>query len=264
MVRRIILGLLLLIAIGVLGRATRELIRGTIWLRTTDIPFHQEAEYGSGFLQLEARQSANRSYLRNKMKQIALALHNYHDLYGSFPPGGTYDLNGNGHHGWISPLQGLATFTFDGGLDFDEPWDSDENRKYFHSVLYDFTNPALPAAPVVNEDGFALSHFAANQHVMGPNLAMKLEDITDGAANTLFVGEVNSLFQPWGAPTNWRDPMLGLNTSPRGFGSHPDQGGVNFIIGDGSVRFLANEIDPDVLKALSTPAGGEVVNDSDW
>lgn len=263
MVRQLVLGLLLLIVIGVFGSAVRELIRGTIWLRTTDTPFHQEAMHGSGF-QLEARQMARRSWLKNDLKMTAIALHNYHDIYGSFPAGGTFADNGEGMHSWISALDGVAMYSFGGQLRLDEPWDSEYNQKFFRSVLYDVINPTLPAAPVVNEDGFALSHFAANQHVMGPNLSLKIEDITDGPANTLMIGEVNSLFQPWGAPTNWRDPMLGLNTSPRGFGSHPDAGGVMFVIGDGSVRFLSNDIDPEVLKALSTPAGGESIHEQDW
>ncbi len=33
---------------------------------------------------------------------------------------------------------------------------------------------------------------------------------------------------------------------------------------DGSVRFLKNSIDPSVLKALSTPAGGEQVNSDEY
>lgn len=262
MVRRVVLGMLFLIVIGVLGSAVRELIRGSIWLRTTETPFHQKAEYGSGF-QLEARRSAQRSVLRNDLKQLALALHNYHDLYGTFPAGGTFGPEGEGYSSWMSGISVFAGFWLSEEYREDEPWNSENNAKYHRSVINTYINITLPAAPVVNEDGYALSHLAANQHVMGPNLAMKLEDITDGAGNTLLVGEVNSLFQPWGAPTNWRDPMLGLNTSPRGFGSHPDAGGVMFILGDGSVKFLSNDIDPDALKALATPAGSEKI-DPDW
>ncbi len=55
---------------------------------------------------------------------------------------------------------------------------------------------------------------------------------------------------------NFRDPALGINQNRRGFGS-PFTGGANFLLGDGSARFLSDKIDPKVLKALSTPNGRE-------
>jgi hypothetical protein len=36
-------------------------------------------------------------------------------------------------------------------------------------------------------------------------------------------------------------------------------GGVNFALGDGSVRFIGNSISPTTPAALSTIAGGEVI-----
>ena len=40
---------------------------------------------------------------------------------------------------------------------------------------------------------------------------------------------------------------------------HP--GGVNFVMADGTVRFLSQNIDANTYAALITKAGGEVVGD---
>src|SRR5690606_40577402 len=41
----------------------------------------------------QAREAARRSECKNKMKQLGLALHNYHDTHMAFPPGGITNAN---------------------------------------------------------------------------------------------------------------------------------------------------------------------------
>jgi len=51
-----------------------------------------------------------------------------------------------------------------------------------------------------------------------------------------------------------------LNRSPYGFGGPRNAGGVQFVMADGSVRFISDRVSRDVLKALSTPNGGDDVD----
>jgi len=80
-----------------------------------------------------------------------------------------------------------------------------------------------------------------------------MKDITDGASNTIMTGEILDSRPPWGKPGNVRDPALGIHCGPTYFGGR-FEGATAFGFADGSVHFIANDIDPDVLKALATPA----------
>src|SRR5262249_3875589 len=121
--------------------------------------------------------------------------------------------------------------------------------------------PGIPAER--DAAGYALSHYAGNVLMLGGDASRSSHDVTDGGSSTLMAGEVVSRFKPWGDPTNWRDPPVGLNPSPDGFG-RPFPGGANFMMVDGSVRFIKDSIDPRVLKALSTPRGGERISSEQY
>jgi hypothetical protein len=110
-------------------------------------------------------------------------------------------------------------------------------------------------------EGFAATHYAGNQHVLIQNSELTIRDVTDGTSNTIVAGEVAGGFRAWGDPANVRDPGLGINGNPQGFGSS-SPGGCHFLLMDGSVRFVSENIAPGVLKGLATPAGGENIGET--
>jgi hypothetical protein len=107
----------------------------------------------------------------------------------------------------------------------------------------------------VDAEGYGLSHYAANSRVLAGNTALAPKDLTAGLSQTILVGEVNADVRPWGHPVNWRDPVRGINRSPEGFGGPRSAGRVNFVRADASVRWVSEQVSPEVLQALSTPVG---------
>ena len=228
-----------------------------------------------------ARESARRTQARNELKQFGLALHNFHDTYGAFPPGGTMNEEGELLHGWAVFL-GMYTTYYAKDVDFRLPWRTPPNDRTYKCQLSDFLNPSQ-SGPVFDSEGFGLCHWAGNIHVLPVRsvqladskahdgyggyvgqlkkrkLAMSLEQITDGTSNTILLGTVGERFKPWGHPANVRDPALGINRSPEGFGGPPGWHGGLFLMCDGSVKFLSDKTDLKIMQALATPAGGETI-----
>ncbi|MGL4942972.1 MAG: DUF1559 domain-containing protein [Thermoguttaceae bacterium] len=82
-----------------------------------------------------------------KMKQLGVALRNYHDKYGSFPPAYTVDENGEPLHSWrtlILPF--LENYSLHRDIRLDEPCDSEYNQQFHQLKPYVFHCPNVPFA----------------------------------------------------------------------------------------------------------------------
>ena len=210
-----------------------------------------------------------RSTSRNLLKQIGLAMHDYHGEHNQFPSGGTIDSMGQPQHGWAARLLPyLDQQELYQQIDFTQPWTSEENRQPYETSLYVFHNPGLDYDFDLQEEsqsdrpGYKPAHYAANQRLLGINSSVRLRDIKDGTSYTILGGEVKAGIRAWGDPLNFRDPARGINQGPGTFGG-PYGRGAQVLLSDGSVRHVSENIDPTILKALSTPAGGEE-NSDDW
>lgn len=196
---------------------------------------------------------ADRMEATNNLKLIGITVHSHNDAMRRLPPGGTFDEQGNGLHSWMTLIMpyGLADNSV---IDQKIPWNHPKNQPIFKKSIWMFRYPGSSVAH--DDEGYGVSHYASNVHVIGGSKALKLTDITDGAENTIMIGQAIDNLKPWGQPINWRDPALGINQSPNGFGNAPRTGAL-VLMADGHVKFLPTNTSPAVLKALSTPAAGD-------
>ncbi|HZZ80833.1 MAG TPA: DUF1559 domain-containing protein [Gemmataceae bacterium] len=277
----IVASILLTIGLHLLGRWLYQSMRpGQLWswrwsLCLTSILFlsfvagiaaiglsHQAIWFANTKEPIVARLYASpRTISINYLKQIGLATHGYHDAHKQLPAGATFDDQGRALHGWETMLLPyLEQGPLFRKIDLAKPWDAMENAPAMREELSAFMSPLVEDGPQT-VSGYGVCHYATNVHVMGTK-SMTLRGITDGASNTMLAGDVASNFKPWGMPANWRDPALGLLTSPHSFGGpHPKTSLI--LLCDGTVRTVKHDISIDVMKALATPNGGEKLDFGD-
>ena len=225
----------------------------------------------------QAREAARRTQSRNNLKQIMLALHNYHDVYGYFPEGThpNEKLKPDERLSWQATiLPYLDQAPLFNEIDFEEGWEDDANENYVKTRIPVYMNPSAwddepEYAPThyvglagLGKDGPELPVTSRKAGVFAYNRGTRLRDITDGTSNTLAVTDGTD-HGPWSAGGRatirplTKKPYI---NGPDGIGG-PHQGGINAALCDGSVRFISENIDPSVMEALVTIRGGETIPD---
>jgi prepilin-type N-terminal cleavage/methylation domain-containing protein len=279
-----------------------------------------------------AREAARRMQCSNNLKQIGLALHNYHDTYKSFPPGNLVRITPNQlfGDGWTWHARILPAMEQSGlydrirnvtGTDIGTSTSAPQLLAGRDTKLGFFQCPSHPNPAVSNpsKGGYQLSTYNGvsgtttfNDDQMDQitdigyngngmfylNSAVRIADVVDGTSNTLIVAEVHDDLK--GAPNQNRmrgsdrkynfssagdgnpptdsseymvgtendDPINANTRDANGYfnndgeyaGSyHP--GGAQFLLTDGSARYISETINMTIYRALSTRAGGEAVGD---
>ena len=204
-----------------------------------------------------AREAARRTQSMNNLKQMGLGSLNFHDVNQNLPTG-VLSADGTPLHSWQTQmLPFVDQAPLYNSINLDQPWNDTANSPMFRNSIATYLNPGVAASQFA-ADGSAASHYSLNSGLTTVPQPLSLRDVTDGTSNTLYAGEAVGNFKGWGDPANTRDPAAGLNAGPDGFGG-PYVGGANLLMMDGSVRFVANDVDPAVLKAIATPSGNETV-----
>jgi prepilin-type N-terminal cleavage/methylation domain-containing protein/prepilin-type processing-associated H-X9-DG protein len=279
-----------------------------------------------------AREAARRSQCVNNLKQIGLAVHNYHDRCNALP-GAELVYSGTSFSALSHMLPGLEQMNVYNAINFSLGYGDLTNSTVLNTRIGSFICPSDVADPHPEYGG--QSNYMADmgswivwQAAAGPNAglappngifygnsATRFADVTDGLSNTAFYSErimadfttgvvspiADVFFSPAAPTTNAQATQLcqaininspasqfplfmgapwvngqhvflhvtGPNTRSCGFfaylraimppsSRHP--GGVNVLIGDGSVRFVKDTVNIATWQALGTRNGGEIIS----
>ena len=191
-----------------------------------------------GYDTYDSREVGRRWQCSNNLKQITIALHNYHDVHGSLPPAYIADQNGKPMHSWrVLILPYLDQQALYDAYDFNEPWNGVNNRKLHNAMVSTYRCPS--------SSGHTHSNYYA---VLGDDTCWphdqgrRWSEISDGLANTVLVCEAR------GHGSNWMEPAdISIEDSTRSFSydvRHHHEGffyehwhGRNVALADGSVHF---------------------------
>jgi prepilin-type processing-associated H-X9-DG protein len=207
----------------------------------------------------QAREAARRAQCQNNLRQIGLALMNYETVYGTFPPAFVADENGKPMHSWrVLILPYLEQQALYDSYDFSQPWDGPNNSRLLSQMPATFRCPSDPSGTNATTTAYV---GAFGEHcIFRGSKPVRFSEIMDGSANTLMVGEATDAGIPWMKPDDIDVALHPTLSDPKGFTSHHARG-VNFLLADGSVRFIVQSIDAKSLQAMFTRDGGETIGD---
>lgn len=239
-----------------------------------------------------ARETARKASCNNNLKQLALALHSYHEQKNVLPSGSYVlgpsfvTLSGWGWGAMILPFidQGPLYHT----LDFDIGTAVGANRSKITTSFPGWKCVSDPAEPVIDVEltGHAnaivsTGNYAGVTSMLSAMSNTRFRDVTDGLSQTLMIGE--HIHQPrtssslaftssWigmiaevdnyvfsSVPYAAANALHPINKGSDSFSSR-HTGGTQFALGDGSVRFISSQINKDIYTALGTAAGGDSVS----
>lgn len=189
----------------------------------------------------QAREAARRSQCKNSLKQIGLALHNYHDTAKALPPGwigvnaaGLPYVDGVNGWGWAAQiLPQIDQAPLYNSINFSLPMVDPYHAKVRTATLPVYRCPSdvgVALWTITDSGGTALAQLATANYVgsygisdidncLGQpapfrcngegafyhNSFLKMADFVDGTSNTLFAGEHET-----NEKSNWHSTWLGV------------------------------------------------------
>jgi hypothetical protein len=253
----------------------------TVRIPSQEITIDEIAKLVSGPV-AAAQTAGNRSRSFNHLKMLGIAMHNYHDVYGHFPPQAIRDKSGKALLSWrVALLPYLDEESLYKEFHLDESWDSEHNRRLLERIPDVFASPlldsALRAKGITNylaplskappsvaataaDDSQKPLVNGTNEMIFDVVQGTQIRRITDGTSNTIMVLEVDpKAGVPWTKPDDLvideRNPLEHLHCGP--------QAGFASAFADGSARFIKDTVKAQTLMHLLQMNDGQPIGPID-
>ena len=187
-----------------------------------------------------------------------MAVANYHDDYGAFPPAVVRDEQGQPIHSWrVLLLPYLEQMQLYEEYDFQEPWNGPHNCQLLARwpAVYAFTDGGEGTATVTN-----YLAVLGDQTVWRHGEPVTLPQVVDGHDTPILVVENMGSDIQWTKPDDLELDTMNLEiaaVSSNGISSPYDPPAVVTVAG--RIQTLSPSIHPDTLRALVTASGGEAL-----
>jgi hypothetical protein len=198
--------------------------------------------------------AAMREQSRNNLKQIGLAMHNFHDTSSKFPAAFTSKKDKPLLSWRVQLLPFLDQAPLFNRFRQDEPWDSPHNKALIPHMPAVFKAPGSQAGE--GKTNYVTIRAAGT--IFPGATAVGIREITDGTSNTIMVVEASDKAAvTWTAPDDLpldeKDPLKNLvQLRDRGFLAG---------LADGSVRFISEKINQKTLLNLFLKSDGNAIEE---
>ena len=259
----------------------------------------------------QAREAARRSTCKNNLKQIGIAMHNYHSAHRTLPPGyldddPTANASNRNLLGWgvmiLHFIEQSALYNSIGSVGaFDNNWttitemttaSASVPTPYAKVVLPPYICPSDPMGGINKDVGnYGKSNYtgvAGNTYrssgsskpsgAFYDNSHVTFRDITDGLSNTIIIGErgtagskngtiwignySDAAYYTQNAITSPTSAYYGINGAAGSWNfTSSHVGGAHFLLCDGSVRFLSENVHLGTYGNLGYIADGNVLGE---